>query len=882
MKKLLIITPHLSTGGAPQVTANKVILLKDSIDILLVEYNFLSSSYVVQRNIIKDLVNFKSLGKNKSLELRQIIDDFKPDVVSMEEFPEMFMDEATSEWLYRIDRAYTIIETTHDSSFSPLNKKYMPDKFVFVSPYNVLKYTHLNIPYEVIEYPIDKKEQNKTNKLGFQDYKHVVIIGLFTPRKNQKYAFELCEKTSEYKIKYHFIGNTADNFKGYWQPLLDAKPKDCIIWGERSDISEFLNEADLFLFPSKGDMNNKELNPIVIKEALEYDSLPKLMYNLDVYLNRYEGLHNMNYLTGDLDTDAKKIIELLNPRPIINELVILGTYPNLKSRVQLTKDTVISLKALGRKIMLVSHYPVDADIQKMVDYYIYDANNPLCHHSYYTRFYRYNDSFRVELMINGLKDSNQSLTVLTNMFNAVKMAKNLGYRSFFYTTYDVVIHENDIPIINLGFDKILDTNAYLGTLDTPFGKGIQTNGMFYNTDFFLDTFDYVRDAKQYNDVCHKNLCENFLEDYLAKKLNNKDVIKIDSEANTLLVNSGLGISSNSEYYSILPVLPIDNKYMFYFFSYNVDDRKVNVAIKEDGSEFFNSRFQISKTNEFKKEFVYNGKPIEIILEFYDDDIVYKTENYFLNSDNIELYKKTGSFEKLNVKPKIKLVHIQTTLNAEKEQRSRESLQMVTDYGIEYILHTNEPYMDLPPKFNCIRPNCVSTQLFDKDTINKLGTALTPAHYGCYESFKNAILTEFHDCDYLIVCEGDCIIEPPIEEFCNAVYAAAKTIKENNIGYFSFGDTKTLEQGWVQSPVIQDINDSCFITNHIIGLQCVMFPSFTKDWLKNQMRTHKWDAADIYFNIIFGLSPYKMGIVKNRLTTQADGFSLIDNTIKSFI
>ena len=532
--------------------------------------------------------------------------------------------------------------------------------------------------------------------------------------------------------------------------------------------------------------------------------------------------------------------------------------------------------------MLVSHYPVDADIQKMVDYYIYDANNPLCHHSYYTRFYRYNDSFRVELMINGLKDSNQSLTVLTNMFNAVKMAKNLGYRSFFYTTYDVVIHENDIPIINLGFDKILDTNAYLGTLDTPFGKGIQTNGMFYNTDFFLDTFDYVRDAKQYNDVCHKNLCENFLEDYLAKKLNNKDVIKIDSEANTLLVNSGLGISSNSEYYSILPVLPIDNKYMFYFFSYNVDDRKVNVAIKEDGSEFFNSRFQISKTNEFKKEFVYNGKPIEIILEFYDDDIVYKTENYFLNSDNIELYKKTGSFEKLNVKPKIKLVHIQTTLNAEKEQRSRESLQMVTDYGIEYILHTNEPYMDLPPKFNCIRPNCVSTQLFDKDTINKLGTALTPAHYGCYESFKNAILTEFHDCDYLIVCEGDCIIEPPIEEFCNAVYAAAKTIKENNIGYFSFGDTKTLEQGWVQSPVIQDINDSCFITNHIIGLQCVMFPSFTKDWLKNQMRTHKWDAADIYFNIIFGLSPYKMGIVKNRLTTQADGFSLIDNTIKSFI
>jgi hypothetical protein len=31
----------------------------------------------------------------------------------------------------------------------------------------------------------------------------------------------------------------------------------------------------------------------------------------------------------------------------------------------------------------------------------------------------------------------------------------------------------------------------------------------------------------------------------------------------------------------------------------------------------------------------------------------------------------------------------------------------------------------------------------------------------------------------------------------------------------------------------------------------------------------------------GASGHKMGIVKDRLTTQADGFSLIDKTIKTF-
>ena len=192
----------------------------------------------------------------------------------------------------------------------------MPDKFVFVSPYNALKYTHLPIPYEIIEYPVDIKQQDKANtrkKLGLEsDYKHIVIVGLFTPRKNQKYAFELCDKLAEYKIKFHFLGNQADNFESYWKPLMEWRQenerlKNIMIWGERSDTDDFLKAADMFLFPSKGDRGNKELNPIVIKESLEYPELPKLMYNLDVYLNRYHGIDNMNYLTGDLQTDADKI-----------------------------------------------------------------------------------------------------------------------------------------------------------------------------------------------------------------------------------------------------------------------------------------------------------------------------------------------------------------------------------------------------------------------------------------------------------------------------------------------------------------------------------------------------------------------------------------------
>jgi glycosyltransferase involved in cell wall biosynthesis len=827
MKKLLIITPHLSTGGAPQVTLNKVELLQNDFIIKVVEHAFVAWNYVVQRKKIIALIgeqNFHSLGENKYTELVEIINNFSPDVIAMEEFPEMFMNEECSDYIYDADRPWKVVETTHDSSFNPKNKYYLPDKFVFVSSYNSFQYIKLDVPTEIIEYPIDKKARNKSqmrDKFGLEhDYKHFAIVGLFTPRKNQAYAFDVAKRLKNHKVKFHFLGNQAGNFESYWKPLMADKPDNCVIWGERSDVSEFLQACDVFFFPSKGDRGNKELNPIAIKEAMEYDDLVKVMYNLDVYCNKYSDQENVLYLTGDADTDCMNIITKLDLDRTDEEVIILGTYPNLKERVRLTKETITSLKPLGRKIILVSHYPVDEETQRMVDYYIYDAYNPLCHHSYYTRFYNQTNEYHAEININGLKDSNQSLTVLVNMYNAAKAAQDLGFKRFFYTTYDVVLDERDIPMVNESFKT--DKKLYVATLPTPQGKGIQTNGMMLDTDFFLKEFDDIRTPEDWNLVCDKRKCQNYLEDYLSKVIfsfNPNDIKVITNDEGTLLINSGLGTSSNSEYYSILPIVGKPNKYMFYFFTYNIDGRVVDVSIDD-----LCFKIDISKNREYKREFEYTGNNI-IELSFYDGHDIYKKEKFEMNPSTIEKYQSnTGRFEwKKKDKPKIKLVHIQTTLNDEREQASRASLEKVKDYGWEYILHLNEPYKSLPPSHNCIRPLCVSMELFSEELVNKYGTALTPAHYGCYEAFKNAILGEFHDCDYLIVCEGDCIIEVGIEEFINTIEECSHELVSNGIKYMSFGDKDTLEYGWPQSPIVKDINDKMYLTNHIIGLQCIMFP-----------------------------------------------------------
>jgi FkbM family methyltransferase len=317
MKKILFIVPHLSTGGLPQVTTNKIQLLKDDYIIKCVEYGCYSWDFVVQKNRIKNLIgedNLITLWDDKNV-LIDVINDFQPDIISMEEFPEFFMDNNITKQIYRQNRPYKIFETTHDSSFKPTSKVWFPDKFIFVSVFNAIQYSMFDIPYEVIEYPIENREKRKElfqEKLGLdKGWKHVVNVGLFTERKNQKYIFEIARKLENSKIKFHFIGNQADNFKSYWEPLMNNKPENCIIWGEKDNVNEFLEASDLFMFPSKGDRNNKELNPIAIKEAIEY-GIPMMMYNLDVYCGKYDKLPQVTFLTGDIDKDVNNMMDVLN------------------------------------------------------------------------------------------------------------------------------------------------------------------------------------------------------------------------------------------------------------------------------------------------------------------------------------------------------------------------------------------------------------------------------------------------------------------------------------------------------------------------------------------------------------------------------------------
>ena len=308
MKTLMIITPHMSTGGCPQVVAKKVELLRDFYDIVVVEWDCIAWSFVVQRNRVIEMLGekFISLSENKEYDLFNSIGDYRPDYLMIEEFSETFIPDHILKKLYSRDRKYKIFETTHSSHSNPGQKRFFPDKFIFVSPFSAKTFKGIGVPFDLIEYPIDIKSPGKEKSRAILDldpeYKHVINIGLFTPGKNQGYAFEIARTLEDYKIKFHFLGNQAGNFEHYWKPIMETKPDNCIVWGERDDIDTFLQSSDVHLFTS-----NMELNPLSIKESLEYQ-IPTFIFNLPTYENKYEDYPGIVFLTGDPLQDSDLLL----------------------------------------------------------------------------------------------------------------------------------------------------------------------------------------------------------------------------------------------------------------------------------------------------------------------------------------------------------------------------------------------------------------------------------------------------------------------------------------------------------------------------------------------------------------------------------------------
>jgi len=218
--------------------------------------------------------------------------------------------------------------------------------------------------------------------------------------------------------------------------------------------------------------------------------------------------------------------------------------------------------------------------------------------------------------------------------------------------------------------------------------------------------------------------------------------------------------------------------------------------------------------------------------------------------------------------KIKLVHLLTETDAEREIRSVESLSPLESNGIEYIQHVNERYRG-------------DAHLSHAPVYQGNHTA---GHYGAFQSFRKAIEQEFDEgLEALIVCECDCVLSIGHERFAEMAAEAAHVCREHLINYVSFGSPSG--NGIVWSPVVEDHPSygSFFLTDKIIMTHCILLPRHSREYLLRQLRTNTWDAVDIWLNWCFRstteIPPKRFAVSRETVAHQHEGISLLDNVWK---
>jgi GR25 family glycosyltransferase involved in LPS biosynthesis len=158
------------------------------------------------------------------------------------------------------------------------------------------------------------------------------------------------------------------------------------------------------------------------------------------------------------------------------------------------------------------------------------------------------------------------------------------------------------------------------------------------------------------------------------------------------------------------------------------------------------------------------------------------------------------------KKRIKLVHLLSLPEEERERESIKNLSKLSRFGITYIQHINKPYTELPPKDSCRYP--------DKVGMKPGYHIKTPGAYGCYLAHKNAVLKEFSDdVDFLLVCECDCVMLVELREFYNELLKICNTLeKERDIVYVNLGSDP---DGWTREPIRKTINNSLSIVDKTV-------------------------------------------------------------------
>jgi autotransporter strand-loop-strand O-heptosyltransferase len=371
--------------------------------------------------------------------------------------------------------------------------------------------------------------------------------------------------------------------------------------------------------------------------------------------------------------DLSPKVSIINSNDYKDDIFVVGCWPDTEEKENDLIECIHRLKEFeGIPILLASHYPVKPEIQKLVDFYFFDKDNPLLMVDEYPMYsissgmWADNGQYKLESKTKFHHD--YAIWVL--MQKVFKICDNLGKKTIHYLEYDNIIDTFQYRQSFLEKSKMYDSVIYEYHENSSSNMNLTEYMATYifsiKTEILLEMMNEINSKWEYfhNRPGGFQLERIFLS-CLKKHTNSVYVspyIANENELNTQAVWNRDGIQREGSAFQIYPAVDeFDNLYLCLihgFHGYKPNDEYL-LEIKYNDSSFFDTlnpreykfikvgKYEIGKTlkiNYLGKE-VFNEFLIENVDTFRNIHRIVTRDKNILESEIVSnnLKKNTINF-----------------------------------------------------------------------------------------------------------------------------------------------------------------------------------------------------------------------------------------------
>lgn len=345
-----------------------------------------------------------------------------------------------------------------------------------------------------------------------------------------------------------------------------------------------------------------------------------------------------------------------------DDIFVIDSWPDNESKESDLIKLIHKLKTFNIPILLVGHYPIKPEIQKMVDYYLFDKNNPILLEKDFdaydvgSGFWSSADNWYSEVKY----EYHHDYAIWETMRNAFNFVKYLGYSRIHFLEYDnlidVVQYRQAFLEESIYFDAVLYEYSKGSISDKDLSEYCATFIFSIKTDVAVQLIDQIKSKKEYfiNKPKGWQLERVFLSE-LKKITNNifaSKYIPNDNELNTQAVWNRDGMLRNGAIFRIFVVV---DKYqnLYCQFMSGFHDIPANndylVEINYDNFKGFHNiekgKYSIVNVGKYKK-----GKKIKVYYEGVEvlNEFLYMDFKNFYRLNTLKFNDDVNQNKKVNV------------------------------------------------------------------------------------------------------------------------------------------------------------------------------------------------------------------------------------------